>query len=318
MDKASQPELSIIVCTYNRRALLERCLTSLTTQNNIAKSQFEIIVVNNNSRDDTAATVERLALDNLNLRQILETQQGLSYARNRGAFEARGRYLIYLDDDATVAENYLKNILHILKTFKPIILGGPVYPYYLTTKPAWFKDSYEIRKWAEQSGFSTTCRISGGNFIIEKQALLDLGGFDVQLGMKGSQIGLGEEALVLDTYRARTPETEQRVYYALECSIQHYVSPEKMTLRYFLTRSYAYGQSYMQSALIRQPVKGQRRLVRLMLNLIYSTFISTIRAFIHTLRQHGLGATDYLGLFRGGCAVVGIVITGAKLIFGKI
>jgi glucosyl-dolichyl phosphate glucuronosyltransferase len=234
-------QVSLIICTYNRAVLLEKCLESLVKQQ-FSPDAFEAIIIDNNSNDTTIDAVSKFKGKIENFKYVFETSQGLSYARNRGCKEAAAEYLIYLDDDAIAPPEYLTNVAGIIKEHAPDIMGGPVYPYYTTPKPRWFKDEYEIRKYAERSGFSATAAVSGGNFIIRKKLLENLGGFDVDLGMKGGKMGLGEERKVLEQYRAATPPGEQKVYYALECFITHHVPPEKMKLRYVMKRAYLAGK----------------------------------------------------------------------------
>ena len=234
--------LSIVICTYNRAELLDACLASVVGQG-AGFERVEVIVVDNNSRDYTASVVARYSERYSNVRYVHERQQGLSHARNRGCDVACGEYLGYLDDDARLPRGYLACVLAALDEHVPDIMGGPVYPYYDTRKPRWFRDEYEIRKFAEASGFSRTCRVSGGNFIIRRDVLLAFGKFDVNLGMKGDQIGLGEERALLELYRSRTPEAAQKVYYCLDAYIEHYVPAYKMTLRYMTDRFYQVGRT---------------------------------------------------------------------------
>jgi glycosyltransferase involved in cell wall biosynthesis len=233
--------LSIIICTYNRAERLVDCLDSIVKQQAFPDS-FEVIIVDNNSMDKTKELVSQYNNKVPNLRYVFEGNQGLSYARNRGCGEAKAPCLVYLDDDAMAPPEYLVNIARVIKEHAPDILGGPVYPYYTTPKPRWFKDEYEIRKYAAKSGFSAAAAVSGGNFIIRKKLLEKIGGFDVNLGMIGNKLGLGEERKVLEQYRASTPPAGQRVYYALECYVTHHVPPEKMRLTYIMKRAYIAGK----------------------------------------------------------------------------
>jgi glycosyltransferase involved in cell wall biosynthesis len=233
--------LSVIVCTYNRRNLLAGCLQSLGDQR-LSPARFEVVVVDNNSTDDTAAVVERQRALLANLRYVFEPVQGLSHARNRGASAAVGTHLVYVDDDTRLPSTYLSCVLDTLERTQPDLLGGPVHPFYTEAKPRWFKDRYEIRKYAEASGFSTTCNVSGMNFVIRKDLLPRLGGFDPSLGMRGAEQRFGEERKVLETYREVTPVVAQRVYYDLDCMLFHHVPGHKMRIRYILGRGFRIGR----------------------------------------------------------------------------
>ena len=94
---ADSPLISAVICTYNRADLLAGAIESLLEQT-LNPAHREIIVVDNASTDGTRAVVEQFAPDGV--RYVLETRQGLGYARNRGWQEARGEFVAYIDDDA--------------------------------------------------------------------------------------------------------------------------------------------------------------------------------------------------------------------------
>jgi len=81
--------LSVIICTYNRAELLKNVLQDVCEQT-LADSEFEVIVVDNHSTDQTRAVAESFSQRYPNIRYCFEAQQGLSHARNRGWREARG------------------------------------------------------------------------------------------------------------------------------------------------------------------------------------------------------------------------------------
>ena len=76
-------DFSVIVCTYNRSGLLRRALEALCRQT-LASSEYEIIIVDNNSHDDTRVVGEDFRRRFSHIRYCFEVQQGLSHARNRG------------------------------------------------------------------------------------------------------------------------------------------------------------------------------------------------------------------------------------------
>tara|TARA_B100000959_G_C14967797_1_gene618494 strand:- start:267 stop:1202 length:936 start_codon:yes stop_codon:yes gene_type:complete len=282
--------LSVIVCTYNRVNLLGNCLASLCEQD-LNCELFEIIVVDNNSGDNTYNVVSGYMKKKRNIRYVTEKKQGLSYARNRGCDEARSQYLLYIDDDALAPPGYLSNILDIIKKYEPDLLGGPVYPYYTEEKPRWFKDEYEIRKSEEKSGFSHSCRVSGSNYTIKESILKQVGMFDVSLGMKGDKIGIGEERKVLETYREKTPRDKQKVYYALGCYIKHHVPQYKMKIRYLMERHYVSGK------IMSRMENKKHKAVNIILLVIKLPLILVWRTF-RELMKHGPIKADYIDVWR--------------------
>jgi len=233
----STPFLSLIICTFNRAGLLEICLESLLRAE-APPCGWEVLVVDNNSEDETPQVVQKFQkkLGVLRLEHIRD--RNLSVARNHGCKEARGDYLVYLDDDAKVPPEYLCNLAQCLGSYTPDLMGGPVYPYYTTARPRWFRDAYETKKFAEVSGFYPQTRLTGANFIIRKDVLGKVGYFDPARGMQGDKYVIGDERKVLDTYRHIVPENLQKIYYSLECPVFHHVDPKKLRFHYFLYRFY--------------------------------------------------------------------------------
>ena len=96
-------KLSVIICTYNRERYIYNALKSIAEQD-FPLSGYEIVLVNNNSTDNTENICKDFKRDypQVDFRYFIETNQGLSYARNRGVKESSGDILIFVDDDATV------------------------------------------------------------------------------------------------------------------------------------------------------------------------------------------------------------------------
>jgi len=234
-------KLSIIVSTYNRSRLLESCLSSLVNQD-LSNNLYEIIVVDNNSTDNTKNIVDNFIKKFLKCKisYVLETRQGLSYARNAGCENAKGEYLAYIDDDAEAPENWVKSIIKTTDKIKPHILGGPIYPYYLSKKPLWFKDEYEIRSNGETKRFLIGGEyLSGSNFIIKKAFLTELGKFNPDLGMRGDELRYGEETGLM--IEARKKVKDVRIYYNPELKVMHRVKNISMNLLFGIKNRFIAG-----------------------------------------------------------------------------
>ncbi|MBK9190015.1 MAG: glycosyltransferase family 2 protein [Crocinitomicaceae bacterium] len=103
--------ITATISTYNREKYLPMVLESLRKQT-LSRSLFEVVLVNNNSPGNTAEIAEKFRQENpdISFRYYLETQQGLSFGRNRGITESKGKYITFIDDDAFLSDNYLEVI----------------------------------------------------------------------------------------------------------------------------------------------------------------------------------------------------------------
>ena len=100
--------VTITIQTYNNARVLEQALESLAELRCPDDVDYEILVVDNNSSDETAAVIEQYrTLLEPRFRSVFEPRQGLSYARNRAIAEARGEIVAFLDDDALVDPDWL-------------------------------------------------------------------------------------------------------------------------------------------------------------------------------------------------------------------
>ena len=108
------PLISVVICTYNRAAIFKNALQSVCAQT-IDPSSYEVIVVDNNSTDQTAEIAQSFCQQFPHVHYIKEKQQGLSYARNTGWQKAKGAYIAYIDDDCEVPETWLAVALNVIE-----------------------------------------------------------------------------------------------------------------------------------------------------------------------------------------------------------
>jgi glycosyltransferase involved in cell wall biosynthesis len=236
--------LSIVICTYNRANLLLDCLNSLAPQS-AQSEQYEVIIVDNNSKDQTLEVARSFTEQYPNIRYVKEDNQGLSYARNRGRREARGEYIAYVDDDCRIPDQWVATADKIIRHIYPGVFGGPYYAFYDTRKPIWFKDTYGSHDHGGQPRFlSDREYLDGGNVCFRRTILESLGGFDPNLGMKGEEVAYGEETALLRRMRATMPK--ELVYYDPSLYVYHRVDAKKMVLSGIMQQRFAGGRcSYL-------------------------------------------------------------------------
>ena len=238
--------ISAIICTYNRANNLLRSVESLVKQT-IDRSSYEIIVVENGCTDNTNGIVKGLQVlyPGHNIILVHEGSQGAGRARNTGVKHSRGDILAFMDDDAQASSNWLEESIRCFDRVKPTPLGigGPILPFYDSTKPKWFKDEYEIRKWGEQPRFLNQDEaFSGSNMIFKKEVFKKLDGFATDMEIRGEYLILGEDTCLFKKMWYSLGR-ECLLYYLPELRVFHTVPTYKMSVRYRLKRAFAVGQS---------------------------------------------------------------------------
>jgi len=119
-EDSPAPFISVVVCTYNGSGTIRECLEGVTRQD---YDRYEVIVVNDGSRDETAAIV-----DEYDVRHIVIENAGLSNARNVGMTAARGEIVAYLDDDACPDPDWLTYLAIAFTGTTHVGIGGPNLP----------------------------------------------------------------------------------------------------------------------------------------------------------------------------------------------
>ena len=232
-------KLSIVICTYNRADLLERCIAGAMAQS-LNSSQFEIIVIDNNSTDTTRGVVEAHIAKCRNLKYVFEGVQGLSRARNTGTREARSPIIAYLDDDAIPYPDWAEQLLAVFKQFPDAaIVGGEVEPLWEAERPAWLDDDL-LRAYSCGLNWSESPRyLEDGEWLLEgnsayiRDYLLRAGGFPEELGRKGNILLSGDGAV-----NSIVSAAGGKQVYAPRARIQHLVPAERLNLQWLAHRRF--------------------------------------------------------------------------------
>jgi glycosyltransferase involved in cell wall biosynthesis len=276
--------ISIIIPTLNRASTLELAIKSFCLQN-LSPDQFEIIVVDNGSNDNTKDIIEAAIskFPSHKIRYIYEPEPGLLSGRHRGALEAKGEILIFVDDDIEADVNWLKAIKESFDDPTVQMVGGRNLPKYEVEPPQWLEwfwlehpygklcAELSLLDFGEQVREIDANYVWGLNFSIRKSTLFELGGFHPDCIPKYLQYfqGDGETGL--------TQKANQKGYKAIyqpKALVWHSVSQERMSYEYFEKRYFYQGvcDSY---SLIRE-TEGQLKHV---------SFIEKIKATLIRLKQ---------------------------------
>lgn len=139
----SEAGTTIVICTWNRSSLLAKTLDSLQRQEVADRSQFEVIVVDNNSSDDTRVIVEGLMPGWTlgRLRYLFEERQGKQFALNLGVREAAGPLIAFTDDDILFRPDWLRQVGAVFAQPEVELAGGKTLVAWPDSgRPAWYHD----------------------------------------------------------------------------------------------------------------------------------------------------------------------------------
>lgn len=240
--------ISVIICTYNRERYIYNVLQSIA-EGNLSKESYEIVLVDNNSSDNTKGECDRFMADypEIRLHYCIEPNQGLSYARNCGIRESKGDVLAYVDDDALVNKEYLSTYADFFeRNPQAVAAGGPILPEYDgCDEPEWM--SHYTRQlvtgklWLgeKEREFPGDAFPGGGNAAYRKSVFDAIGLFNVELGRKGNSLIGAEEKDLFDKMTTRG----MKFYYLPTAILYHLIPPKKLTQNYFNRLTLGIGQS---------------------------------------------------------------------------
>lgn len=228
--------LSIVICTYNRSILLRKCLDSLLPQIN---HHVEILVIDNNSNDETGNVTSDFMKKMKNLRYISEYEAGLSHARNRGLKESNSDWILFLDDDGIAFPTFVERALYLVENGQFDCVGGMYYGYFDGEKPKWIDINYGSKiKFSESLSKCPFIIPSGGVVLYRRKIIEDLGGFNTKFGMNGERIGFAEESEL----QKRMEDKGYQIGFDPLLQIHHLTNRKKLTLRWQLYSSFARGR----------------------------------------------------------------------------
>ncbi|MEX2478146.1 MAG: glycosyltransferase [Gracilimonas sp.] len=279
----SIPNITFIICTFNRAHYLDDTLQSILQQKTYSQI-IEILVVDNNSTDNTYSIFQKhrdsTKTDNFILSYCKEREQGLSYARNRGISESKSENIVFLDDDVSLTKNFLKNWLHFFKTYPDYkAAGGKIIVRFDTKKPNWVSHFLLTLFGHHNLGNSIKPYPSnkhpfGGNMGFRKAIFLKTGIFNTYLGRKGEELTSNEEK---DLFNRIKSENEP-ILYLPNTTLYHRIGAERLTLSYIKRQANGLGKS------IAIEVHGStKRTLNHFLNELFKTFVSLALLIVYTL-----------------------------------
>jgi glycosyltransferase involved in cell wall biosynthesis len=267
----------------------------------------EIIVVDNASTDDTPAVLGKVAHHSF-VTALREPQLGLSRARNRGLAQARGEIAVFLDDDAVPRPRWLHELLAAYSKPEVGCVGGRILLHFTAPPPAWLTSALH----SSLSGYDlgdTSRRVAnrrddeypyGANISFRTAVARSLGGFSILMGLRG-RIGLQQEETDLCF---RIDRSGMELHYAAAAVVDHWISEERLSPRWFLQRFWLHGKSNAAFQVRNRGVRPALGILRrhyatrlLVASYVPHEPIDAVRFLTECRRREALGYV--IGLARG-------------------
>jgi glycosyltransferase involved in cell wall biosynthesis len=233
-------DATIVICTFNRSGLLDKTLERLRCLDVSACADWEILVVNNNSTDDTDAVIRRHS-EHLPIRRLWEPRPGKSRAANLAVSEAKGDLLLWTDDDVLVDPGWMNAHVQTADAHpEASFFGGPIAPWFECEPPAWIKTHLPSIEtcFAIRNGFAQPLtpiteafppsKLPFGANMATRSDCLDGCPFDVRLGPQRDTEIRGEETALLQNWLNRGLTG----LWVQGAKVQHFIPRERLTERF--------------------------------------------------------------------------------------
>lgn len=263
----SESCFTVVVCTRDRVEDLTRCLESLAHQFGDGDGQgWDVLVVDNGSSDGTSDYV-RSMIEGYPVPLYLEREErmGLSIARNTGLRSAKGSAVVFVDDDVSFHDGWVKAWEEGFVDGSIVAAGGPIHPVFPDSVPAWFRDGvmgdggtttghyYNGEEKVECDPKMGIGSPSGGNMAIRRKVALDVGGFREDLGWARKRIPAEETDLF-----ARLRESDAKIFYFPGPVVNHHLDEQRTNIKYLRLWHRGYGRA---SILMKSPIGPLRWLL---------------------------------------------------------
>lgn len=243
MEKKSIIFISVIVCAHNSGRDIAELLECLASQDH---ELFEIIIVDNNSTDNTAHVVRQCiaALSDIHIRLITEPRPGKSHALNTGIASAKGEIIAFADDDVIVGKDWLTSVARAFENPDVAAMGGRIFARWDEPAPSWFTPATACFTPVHDFGDKVLsyCPPSslpiGANMAVRKYALERVGLFDTSLGHVGNKKIGGEESDLCQ----RIYDLGMGVIYWPQAVVHHRLSTRVMTRAFMCGRIFTQGR----------------------------------------------------------------------------
>lgn len=243
--------ISIIIPTLNRVLPLSRTLASIFEGVPLSPD-VEVLVVDNGSTDGTASLYEKIRREHptVILRFVTDPMPGLLTGRHRGALEARGEILAFLDDDVLLSPTWLDGLREAFANPEVVLAGGPSSPEYAAPPPDWLDlfwhpidqgrccSSLSLIDLGPRAHFINARLVFGLNFAIRKETWRAMGGFHPDCIPKALQRYQGDGETGLSS---KINDAGLKALYHPKIAVTHMIPAARLKPDYFMQRAYYQG-----------------------------------------------------------------------------
>jgi len=248
-------DFTVVVPTYNRAESLRATLKALGGQVVPPELRWDILVVDNNSRDHTPTVVKEFARTaRTAVHYYFEARAGKSRALNAGIARTSSDFLLFTDDDVLPSASWVASAARVVARWEADGVGGRILLKWLAPPPRWLARNEEVQHnlglmdfeepQVLSEGFRGCPAVWGGNMGFRRAVLESLGGFDPTLGPVGPKHSLGEDSDIVN----RALANGWRVVYDPSLLVWHTVAPGRMRKVYFWKWAFESGTVTARSA----------------------------------------------------------------------
>ncbi|WP_222537219.1 glycosyltransferase family 2 protein [Pedobacter polysacchareus] len=232
--------ITVLVCTYNGATRLAKTIEHLASQKTGPALKWELIVIDNASKDDSAAVAQtewnKYNLPSVPFIILSEQKPGKIYALELGAAKAKFEYLLICDDDNWLNPDYLERMYAVLDHHPQVgaVGGQGIAVCDLPSLPTWFRDyaeGYATGKQRPQTGDATTNGHLWGAGLGTRTSLYQqmyMGFPSLLTGRLGKQLTAGEDA----EYCQRLILADYKLYYDENLIFKHYMPENRLQSEY--------------------------------------------------------------------------------------
>jgi glycosyltransferase involved in cell wall biosynthesis len=205
-------KVSVVVCTYNRRGMLRGMLESARGLKVPGGTEWELVLVDNNSTDGTREMVEEYR-GLLPVKYVREEVQGKTHALNRGLEEASGDLLLFTDDDVRLHPDWMQEYGEAAGRHSGAgWFGGRIEPLWEEEAPPWLKEEsvpalsgyFVIYDLGEEHSYREGERPPvGANMAVRRTTFQAVGSYRTDLGPRGNDRGTGDETELIERAESR-------------------------------------------------------------------------------------------------------------------